>query len=52
MLSLNKAREAADTIFKVVSMTQLEIKPSLPCFAGERSNHTEAWNMLRLTTTF
>jgi len=31
-----KAREAADTIFKVFSMTQLRIKPNLPCFAGER----------------
>jgi len=32
-----KAREAADTIFKVFGVTQLRIKPSLPCFAGERS---------------
>jgi len=38
MLSV-KAREAADTIFKVFGMTQLRIKPNLPCFAGERSNH-------------
>jgi len=30
MLSV-KAREAADTIFKVFGMTQLRIKPSLPC---------------------
>jgi len=29
MLSV-KAREAADTIFKVFGMTQLRIKPSLP----------------------
>jgi len=34
-----QAREAADTIFKVFGMTQLRIKPSLPCFAGERSTH-------------
>jgi len=32
-----KAREAADTIFEVFSMTQQRIKPSLPCFAGELS---------------
>jgi len=38
MLSV-KAREVADTIFKVFGMTQLRIKPSLPRFAGERSNH-------------
>jgi len=38
MLSV-KAREAAETIFKVFGMTQLRIKPSLPCFADERSNH-------------
>jgi len=38
MLSV-KAREAADTIFEVFGMTQLRIKPILPCFAGERSNH-------------
>jgi len=36
MLSV-KAREAADTIFKVFGMTQLKTKPSLPCFAGDRS---------------
>jgi len=36
MLSV-KAREAAETIFKVFGMTQLRIKPSLQCFAGERS---------------
>jgi len=34
MLSV-KEREAADTIFKVFGMTQLRIKPSLSCFAGE-----------------
>jgi len=38
MLSV-KVREAADTIFEVFGMTQLRIKHSLPCFAGERSNH-------------
>jgi len=38
MLSV-EAREAADTIFEVFGMTQLKIKPSLPCFADERSNH-------------
>jgi len=38
MLSV-KAREAADTIFKVFGLTQLRIKLSLPCFAGERSKH-------------
>jgi len=38
MLSV-KAREAADTIFQVFGMTQLRMKPSLPCFAGARSNH-------------
>jgi len=32
MLSI-KAREAADTIFKVFDMTQLRIKPSLPRFS-------------------
>jgi len=37
MLS-TKARKAADTIFEVFGMTQLRIKPSEPCFAGERSN--------------
>jgi len=37
MLSV-KARETADTAFKVFGMTQLRIKPSLPCFAGERFN--------------
>jgi len=31
------AREAADTIFQVFGMTQLRIKPRLPCFADERS---------------
>jgi len=34
MLSV-KAREAADTIFKVFGMAQLRIKPSLPRFTGE-----------------
>jgi len=38
MLSV-KVREAADTIFKVIGMTILRIKPSLPFFAGERSNY-------------
>jgi len=40
MLSV-KAREAADTSFKVFVMTQLRIKlsPPLPRFAGERSNY-------------
>jgi len=38
MLSV-EAREAADTTFQVFSRTQLRIKPSLPCFVGERSNH-------------
>jgi len=32
-----KEREA-DTIFKVFGITQLRIKPSLLCFAGEHSN--------------
>jgi len=32
-----KAGGGADTIFKVFGMTQLRIKPSLRCFAGERS---------------
>jgi len=35
MLSV-KAREAADTIFKVFGMTQLRVKPNLPRFASER----------------
>jgi len=39
MLSV-KARETADTIFQVFGMTQLRIKPSLPRFAGERSDLT------------
>jgi len=38
MLSV-KAREAADTIFQIFSITQLRIKSSLLRFAGERSNH-------------
>jgi len=38
MVSVN-ARESADTIFTVLGMTQLRIKPNLPCFTGERSNH-------------
>jgi len=33
------AREARGSIFKVFGMTQLKNKPSLPLFAGERSNH-------------
>jgi len=33
-----KAREEANIIFKFYSMTQLRIKLSLSCFAGERSN--------------
>jgi len=43
MLSI-KAREAADTIFKVYGMIQLSIKPSLTCFTGERSNHAQGLN--------
>jgi len=38
MLSV-KTRKAADTIFKDFGVTQLGIKPSLPCFVDERSNH-------------
>jgi len=38
MLSI-KAREAANAILKIYGMSQLKIKPSLPCFAGECSNH-------------
>jgi len=38
MLSV-KAREAADTIFNIFGVNQLRIKPSSPCFAGERSHH-------------
>jgi len=38
MLSV-KTREATDTIFKILFMSQLRNKPSLPCFAGECSNH-------------
>jgi len=42
-----KAREAADTIFKFLGMTQLRIKPSLPYFAGERSNtRPRSWQTL------
>jgi len=47
MLSV-KAREAADTVFKVFVITQLRIKPNLPRFAGERSNHY----ILGMTNTF
>jgi len=38
MLSV-KAREASDTVFKVFGMTELEIKPSLPCFADGHFSH-------------
>jgi len=38
MLSV-KAREATNTIFKVFGMIQLKMKSSLPCYAGEHSNH-------------
>jgi len=34
-----KAREVADNIFEVFGMTQLRIKPSVPRFAGKRSNN-------------
>jgi len=44
MLSV-KAREAADH-FKVFGMTQLRIKPSPPCFAGERSKDHEEMILL------
>jgi len=39
-----KAREAANTILKIFDMTQPRIKPSLPYFAGERSNHEALYN--------
>jgi len=42
MLSV-KARKAADIIFKVFGMTQLRIKPSLPCFAGEPQGHEASY---------
>jgi len=32
-----KARKAADNIFNVFGMTQLRIKPSLPCFASDQT---------------
>jgi len=35
-----KAKEVADTIFKVFGMTQMRIKPSLPRFAGDFSSNS------------
>jgi len=40
MLS-GKAREASYTIFEVFDMTQLRIKPSLPCLERDESLFTE-----------
>jgi len=34
-----QVKQPADNIFKVFGITQLRIKSSLPCFAGERSNY-------------
>jgi len=36
MLSV-KIRKAEKPFLKVFGMTQLKIKPSLPCFAGEKA---------------
>jgi len=47
MLSV-KAREATVTIFGDFGMTLLRIKPSLPCFVGERSPLGEnCWQVIR-----
>jgi len=43
MLSV-KAREAANTIFKVFDMTQLRIRPSLPVSqANARTTRPRSW---------